>query len=137
LRELYGIRPGEVDLPTFPLFGLFAPALGMTAVIPEMDPTRPAHVDPTKIIDAVNAFGVTNLFGSPALIRRVGAYGAAHGVRLPTLRRVLSAGAPVPAAAVERFTRMLGEGVQVHTPYGATEALPVSSVGSDEILRET
>jgi acyl-CoA synthetase (AMP-forming)/AMP-acid ligase II len=137
LRATYGIEPGEVDLPTFPLFGLFAPALGMTSVLPEMDPTRPAHVDPRKIIEAVTHFGVTNLFGSPALIRRVGGYGAAHGARLPSLRRVISAGAPVPAAAVERFRGVLSDGVQVHTPYGATEALPVCSIGSDDILGET
>ena len=44
----------------------------MTSVIPEMDATRPAQVDPTKIFEAIEDFGVTNLFGSPALIRRVG-----------------------------------------------------------------
>jgi acyl-CoA synthetase (AMP-forming)/AMP-acid ligase II len=137
LRRLYGIRPGEIDLPTFPLFGLFGPALGMTSVLPEMDPTRPARVDPCKIIHAVQHFGVTNLFGSPALIRRVGLYGASHGVSLPTLRRVISAGAPVPAAAIEHFTSLLAEGVEVYTPYGATEALPVCSIGSKEILNET
>jgi acyl-CoA synthetase (AMP-forming)/AMP-acid ligase II len=137
LRATYGIEPGEVDLPTFPLFGLFAPALGMTSALPEMDPTRPAHVDPRKIIDAVTCFGATNLFGSPALIQRVGRYGAAHGVKLPSLRRVISAGAPVPASAVERFRGLLADGAQVHTPYGATESLPVCSIGSDEILGET
>jgi acyl-coenzyme A synthetase/AMP-(fatty) acid ligase len=102
-----------------------------------MDPTRPASVDPVKILNAIGYFGVTNLFGSPALIRRVGAFGAEHGVKMPTLRRVISAGAPVPAAAIERFVSMLNPGVQVHTPYGATEALPVSSIGSDELLGET
>ncbi len=51
LRDLYGIEPGEIDLCTFPLFALFAPALGMTAIVPEMDPTRPAQVDPTKIFE--------------------------------------------------------------------------------------
>jgi acyl-CoA synthetase (AMP-forming)/AMP-acid ligase II len=137
LRQVYGIQPGEVDLPTFPLFGLFGPALGMTAVIPQMDPTRPANVDPVRIVNAIRYFGVTNLFGSPALIRRVGAYGAEHGIKLPTLRRVISAGAPVPAAAIERFVTMLAPGVQVHTPYGATESLPVSTIGSDELLSET
>ena len=50
LKTVYGIEPGEMDLSTFPLFALFGPALGMTAVIPDMDPTRPAKVDPTKII---------------------------------------------------------------------------------------
>ena len=39
-RALYKIEPGEIDLCTFPLFALFAPALGMTAVVPDMDPTR-------------------------------------------------------------------------------------------------
>jgi acyl-CoA synthetase (AMP-forming)/AMP-acid ligase II len=137
LRKLYDIEPGEVDLPTFPLFGLYGPALGITAVIPRMDPTKPARVDPKKIVEAVNHFGVTNLFGSPALVQRVGRYGALHGTSLPSLRRVISAGAPVPAAAVERFRKLLADGVQVFTPYGATEALPVCSIGSDEILGET
>jgi acyl-coenzyme A synthetase/AMP-(fatty) acid ligase len=137
LRRLYDIRPGEVDLPTFPLFGLFAPGLGLTAVIPEMDFTRPAHVDPVKIIRAIQHFGVTNLFGSPALIRRVGHYGATHDVKLPSLRRVISAGAPVSASAIERFTSLLAEGVEVSTPYGATEALPVCSIGGKEVLADT
>jgi olefin beta-lactone synthetase len=137
LKSIYAIEPGEVDLCTFPLFALFAPALGMTSVIPEMDPTRPARVDPIKIIRAVEHFRVTNLFGSPALIDRVGRYGADRGVKLPTLRRVISAGAPVPARVIERFTRMLAPGVQVYTPYGATESLPVANIGSDTILGET
>jgi acyl-CoA synthetase (AMP-forming)/AMP-acid ligase II len=136
LRRAYDIRPGEVDLPTFPLFGLFGPALGMTEVIPEMDATRPAHVDPARILGAVRQFGVTNLFGSPALLRCVGDFAPA-GLKLPSLRRVISAGAPVPAKVIARFASLLGPGVQVHTPYGATEALPVATIGSDELLGET
>jgi len=137
LRQVYGIEPGEIDLPTFPLFALFAPALGMTAVIPEMDFTRPGSVNPVKIIDAINGYGVTTMFGSPALINRVARYGVKHGTKLPTLRRAISAGAPVPAATLERFTSLLNPGVQVFTPYGATEALPVCSIGSSEILSDT
>jgi acyl-CoA synthetase (AMP-forming)/AMP-acid ligase II len=137
LRRLYDIRPSEVDLPTFPLFGLFGPALGMTEVVPEMDPTRPARADPSKILNAITDFGVTNLFGSPALLRPVGRYAATNGVRLPSLRRVISAGAPVPWQTLDTWQRLLPGGVQVHTPYGATEALPVSSIGSEEVLHET
>jgi acyl-CoA synthetase (AMP-forming)/AMP-acid ligase II len=137
LRQVYDIRPGEIDLPTFPLFALFAPALGMTSVIPEMDFTRPADVDPVKITAAIETFRITTMFGSPALINRVGRYGATHGIKLPSLRRAISAGAPVPAAVLERFAGMLSAPAQVFTPYGATEALPVCSIGSDEILGET
>jgi acyl-CoA synthetase (AMP-forming)/AMP-acid ligase II len=137
LRDLYGIEPGEVDLCTFPLFALFAPALGMTSIVPEMDATRPALVDPPRILGPIEHFGVTNLFGSPALLKRLGGYGADRGLKLPSLKRVVSAGAPVPARVLERFATMLAPGVQVFTPYGATEALPVASIGSDEILGET
>lgn len=137
LRTVYSIQPGEIDLPTFPLFALFAPALGMTAVIPEMDFTRPGSVNPRTIISAIKSYGVTTMFGSPALINRVGRYGTEKGITLPTLKRVISAGAPVSAAVLERFTRMLKPGVEIFTPYGATEALPVCSIGSSEILGET
>jgi acyl-CoA synthetase (AMP-forming)/AMP-acid ligase II len=109
----------------------------MTAVIPQMDFTRPGSVDPRTIIDTITRYGATTMFGSPALINRVGRYGAEQGIRLPTLKRVISAGAPVPAAVLERFSRMLEPGVEIFTPYGATESLPVCSIGSREILEET
>ncbi len=137
LKTVYNIQPGEIDLPTFPLFALFAPALGMTAVIPEMDFTRPGSVDPENIIGAITTHNVTTMFGSPALINRVSRYGAEHGIKLPTLKRVISAGAPVPAVVMERFSQMLAEDVEIFTPYGATESLPVCSIGSAEILGET
>lgn len=137
IRALYGIEPGEIDLATFPLFALFGPALGMTAVVPEMDASRPASADPVNIISAIEKFGITNMFGSPALINRVGRYGEAHQIKLPSLRRAISAGAPVPAKTLARFAAMLPAGAQVFTPYGATECLPVASIGSDEILGDT
>lgn len=137
LRNLYHIRPGENDLCTFPLFALFAPALGMTAIIPEMDFTRPAHVDPPKLITAIEDFGCTNMFGSPALLNRVSRWAEGKSIRLPSLRRVISTGAPVQAPVLRRFCRLLTGDAQVFTPYGATESLPVASIGSHEILAET
>lgn len=137
IRDTYAIKPGEKDMPTFPLFALFDPALGMSAVIPDMDATRPAHVKPENIIEPIRRHGVTNMFGSPALIDKVGRYGEAHGVKLPSLKRAISAGAPMPARVLERFSKMLSTDAQVFTPYGATESLPVCSIGSAEVLSAT
>jgi acyl-CoA synthetase (AMP-forming)/AMP-acid ligase II len=137
LREIYDIRPGEIDLPTFPLFALFAPALGMTAVIPQMDFTRPGTVAPRRILGPAAEHSATTMFGSPALLNRVGRYAEKHNVKLNGLKRVISAGAPVPAAVLERFALLLPADAQIFTPYGATEALPVCSIGSREILGET
>ena len=137
IRDTYGIQPGEIDLPTFPLFALFDPALGMTTIVPDMDFTRPARVDPEKIGNAIEDWGVTNVFASPALLDTVSRHGVAHGVRWPTVRRILTAGAPVPAATLERMHQMLEPQAEIFTPYGATEVLPVSSIGSREILSAT
>jgi olefin beta-lactone synthetase len=137
IQDHFQILPDEIDLPTFPLFALFDPALGMTAVIPDMDLTKPGFVDPMKIIEAVENHGVTNMFASPALLNRVGKFGKENQIKLPSLRRVVSAGAPVTPSNIEQFSTMLSGETQIHTPYGATEAVPVISIGSHEILSET
>jgi len=137
IRDAYDIKPGEVNLPTFPLFALFDPALGMTTVVPDMDPTRPARVDPRKIIEPIQENGVTIMFGSPALLDTVGRCGAQRGVKLESVRCVISAGAPVPPQVIERFQSLLRDDAAIHTPYGATESLPVATTSSHEILSET
>jgi len=137
IKSHLNMAADEIDLSTFPLFALFYPALGVTAVIPDMDPTRPALVNPERIIEAVNDQGITNMFASPALLNRVGGYGKTNGVKLPSLKRVISAGAPVSPANIEQFSSMLSEDAQIHTPYGATEAVPIISITSAEILTET
>lgn len=129
LRDAFGIVAGGVDLPTFPPFALFDPALGLSSIIPDMDPTRPAKADPRKLHDAIARFGVDQLFGSPALMRVL----AEHGAPLPTLRRVTSAGAPVPADVVATMRGLLPPQAQFWTPYGATECLPVAVIEGSEL----
>ena len=137
LKKLFGIEPGERDLSTFPLFALFGPALGMAAIVPDMDASKPAQADPKKLLAAFKAHGCTNFFGSPALIENLGKHCEATGEKLPGLRRAISAGAPASAPSIERFAKLLDDGAQVFTPYGATESLPVAVIGSDEILNDT
>lgn len=137
IQQQYDIQPGEIDLPGFPLFGLFNAAMGVTTVVPDMDPTHPAKVDPENIIEAITDWNVTQAFGSPALWNVVGRYCEQRDVRLPTLRRLLSAGAPVPPHVLKRMTRAMADDGQMHTPYGATEALPVATISAREVLGET
>ena len=137
LQQMFAFESDEIDLCTFPLFALFDPALGMTAVVPDMDASRPGQADPKKLIAAIEDQGCTTMFGSPALVRNLADYTAAEEYKLPMLRRVLSAGAPVPHDVLRTMHEALGEGVEVFTPYGATEALPVCLIGSRTILGQT
>lgn len=133
LRTAFDIQPGEVDLATFPPFALFDPALGMTTVVPWMDPTRPAKADPALLVQSIERFSATNLFGSPALLKTLARYTERNRIQLDTVKRVLSAGAAVPGETIRRITKSLPEETQVFTPYGATECLPVASIGSHEL----
>jgi acyl-CoA synthetase (AMP-forming)/AMP-acid ligase II len=134
IQSTYNIQPGEIDLPTFPLFALFSVAMGMTIVLPDMDPSHPARVNPANIVDAIRDQKVSNTFGSPALWKRVAAYCVERSITLPTLRRILIAGAPVPPQVIEQLHQVLARDADVHTPYGATESLPVSTISGNEVV---
>ncbi len=133
LKKAFNIEPGEVSLPTFPPFALFDPALGMTTIVPEMDPTRPADADPEKLVEVINRFKVTNIFGSPALLDTLSRYCVDNKIRLESVTRVISAGAAVPIRTVRRMQDSLYQDSEIHTPYGATECLPVSSICAAEL----
>ncbi|WP_372726008.1 fatty acid CoA ligase family protein [Novipirellula sp.] len=139
IRERYDIHRGSRDLACFPLFGLFDAVMGVTTIIPDMDPTKPAEVNTQRLIEAANQWEVDQAFGSPALWNTVVRWCEANNVQqpFPTLRRVLSAGAPVPAATLTKLRSLLDPEVNIVTPYGATEALPIASIESREVIAET
>lgn len=137
IRDYYQIQPGGVDISGFPLFALFNAGMGMTTIVPKMDFTKPAEVDPQEIIDAVNDWQATQSFGSPALWTTVGRYCEENNVKLPTLKRVLTAGAPVPPHVLRRLKSIIADEGDIFTPYGATESLPVASISATTVLNET
>ncbi len=136
IQSYFKIQPGEVDLPLLPLFSLFNPALGMTTVVPEINPSRPISVDPSKIVEAIQCCAVTNTFGSPAIWSKVAIYCEKKNVQLPTLKRVLLAGASVPSQLLKRL-RVIMPHAALYTPYGATECLPLTCIEANDIFQET
>jgi len=137
IREGLDIRPGGRDLATFPLFALFAPALGLTSITPDFNPTRPAKAAPRAIIEPILKHQVTSLFASPTLLSKVAAQAHERGLALPSLERVISAGAPVPPKLVASFRPLLSPGAILETPYGATEGMPLTRLDDGEIIGRT
>ncbi|MCY2960707.1 MAG: fatty acid CoA ligase family protein [Planctomycetota bacterium] len=133
LRGLCSIAPGAVDLACFPLFALFDAAFGATCVVPRLDPSRPGRCDPAAIANALLEHRCTYTFGSPAIWSRVVPYAAAAGMRFPDLRGAWIAGAPVAPRLVAAFRALLPPDGDVHTPYGATECLPLTSIAGAEL----
>jgi acyl-coenzyme A synthetase/AMP-(fatty) acid ligase len=133
LHSHYKYGPGEINLCTFPLFGFFSISLGMTTVIADMDPARPASVDPRRIVDNIREYGCTDMFCSPMLMERLARYGVEKGIKLSSLKRVITAGAPVRPQLLESFKKLLNQGAEIHVSYGATEALPVTDITASQL----
>jgi acyl-CoA synthetase (AMP-forming)/AMP-acid ligase II len=137
IRDYYRIGPDDIDQPAFPLFALFSTALGACSVIPEMDAAKPAQVDPAKFIKTIRNNNVTYSFGSPAIWNVVSNYCRKQKITLPSVKKILMAGAPVPGDLLQRTLSVLPADAEIHTPYGATECLPIASITAKEILAET
>ncbi|MEA3547051.1 MAG: fatty acid CoA ligase family protein [Thermodesulfobacteriota bacterium] len=136
IRDYYQIGPTDIDLPAFPLFALFSTALGACAVIPDMNPAQPAKVNPEKFLKTILDQRVTYSFGSPAIWNVVSRYCLDHHQKLP-VKKILMAGAPISGELIERLKKIMPDDGEIHTPYGATESLPITSMTGSEILAET
>jgi acyl-CoA synthetase (AMP-forming)/AMP-acid ligase II len=133
VRTTYALRPGETDMAMLPLFALFNPALGATTVTPLLDPSKPLAADPAPLVSALIAEKVTRSFGSPAIWSKVADHCESRGLTLPDLRLLLIAGAPVSGELLAKL-RTIAPHCETHTPYGATECLPVTTITATELL---
>ncbi len=137
IKNFYKITSDDIDQPGFPLFGLFAIALGASAVIPDMDAAKPAQVDPVKFITSIKNRRVTYSFGSPAIWDVISNYCIENNIVLDSIRLILMAGAPISGELITRVQKIIPKDAQIHTPYGATESLPSASIEGKEITDET
>ena len=128
LKLNYYNNPDHIDLATLSLFALYDILIGVTAILPKIDATKPALVDPQNIIDPIKQFNASMMFASPALLNRVGKYGIEHNIKLPTLKTGLAGGAPVTLSTMKVFQQLLSDDASILTTYGSTEALPISSI---------
>lgn len=136
LKELYHLTENDIDLPGFPLFSLFTIAMGMTSCIPDMDPSKPGQCNPAKLYQNIIDNKPTFVAGSPAIWERVADYCLEKGLTLPSVKYVVMFGAPVSVLLHKKFKGILPNGT-TYTPYGATEALPVSNISGEFILKNT
>ncbi len=134
LRNHFKYSADEIDCCTFPLIGLLVMGLGLSVVFADMNMTKPAELKPEKLIRNIQDYNCSHLFCSPMVLRKLAEYGNKHKIKLPSIKRVMTAGAAVPAGLLQDFRKMLTDTAEIHTPYGATEALPISDMNDRELL---
>ncbi|HET6560807.1 MAG TPA: alpha/beta fold hydrolase, partial [Marmoricola sp.] len=137
LRSTYDLAAEDRLVAAFAPFALLGPALGIGSTVPDIDVTAPATLTAVALAEAAAAGDATIVFASPAALRNVDATAAALSPQqrsaLEGIRLCMSAGAPVPTALLTSLQAVLPKAA-FHTPYGMTEALPVTDVSLDELL---
>lgn len=119
------LGPGDVDLPTLPVFSLHALAGGACCVLPDADLRAPGAVDGALLVDQIRRQGVSTSAGSPALFQRVVAHLEETDQRLTGLRALWLGGARVPVPLLQRLAQRL-PGCALYVIYGSTEAEPIA-----------
>ncbi|MFE7777099.1 fatty acid CoA ligase family protein [Streptomyces sp. NPDC057445] len=136
----YGVETGHFTadmtstLVTMPLMGVFDLAAGRTVVVPKMNMGQVGAADPALLTDAIQRFGVNAMFASPALLGPLSAHLAGTRAQVPSLRMIVSGGAPVSPDLMSALRAVLPGEARVFSTYGSTEALPMALVESREAL---
>ncbi|WP_040812683.1 fatty acid CoA ligase family protein [Nocardia concava] len=137
VEQVHAAR-GNVDpgtsLITLPLVGILDMLLGSRCVLPPLVPSKVGSTEPAHVVDAINRFGVKTMFASPAVLIPLLRHLEQHKTPVPTLHSIFSGGAPVPDWCIAGLREVLAEDAEVYAGYGSTEALPMSTIESRELL---
>ena len=126
-----------VDMAVFPAF-LFIPiSAGGTMVVPPIDFARqgPAKVNSADLIQVINDCRVESFFGAPILIENLAREALARNLTMPSLKRVIGAGAPIFGPVEEMLSAVMAPDGELAANYGATEAMPSTELSSREHLQ--
>ena len=128
LKKHLAPQENDVDLTSLPVFVLHNLACGTTSVIPDFNPQKPADIKPKKILNDIKNNGVTTSVGSPRFYERLAEFSEIKG-----LNKIFTGGAPVfPKSAKLLQEKFVGCGVEI--VYGSTEAEPIASISTHELL---
>ncbi|MEV0948665.1 fatty acid CoA ligase family protein [Rhodococcus sp. NPDC049939] len=133
-QSMTAVTEDESALVTLPMFGMLYLLLGARIVLPPLIPSQVGATNPLHVVNAINRFDVATLFASPAVLGPLLEHARTHKSTMSTVRAVFSGGAPVPDRVITGLRDVLPDAAQVHAGYGATEAIPMSSIESRELL---
>ncbi|MFI5567497.1 AMP-binding protein [Streptomyces sp. NPDC051740] len=133
LTALMAPRPDDVLLAGFLPVALLGPLLGVTTVVPAVNHLAPARTAPEELVGPILEHRASIVLASPAVLTLIARHCARHGVTLPSVRQVLSFGAPLRVRLADALRGAVPDDAEILSVYGATECLPVSAIHDHEL----
>lgn len=136
LKNEMRIASTDIDLPTLPVFLLNSLAAGATAILPDGDLRDVSSLAPARMVEQIEAHGVTLISGSPAFFRPLVDWLHTENRQLTAMRKVFIGGARVPASLLADLSKQLPS-ARIAIAYGSTEAEPMAMIDATDVLAET
>ena len=121
IQQEFSIADSDGIAAAYIPFALYGPAWGVAVALPKINVVAPAKLSSQNLRHALEAVNGTILFAAPAPLRNV----IKDGATFPTVRCVMSAGAPVSDALLHDVAKSFPS-ARLVSPYGMTEMLIVS-----------
>ncbi len=128
-------KPGCVDLATLPIFVFTNLASGVASLIPDADLRRPGAIAGVAVARQIERLCPATALASPAFLERVADACLRLDIRLHSLRRVATGGAPVFPRLLDKLAR-IAPGADIVSVYGSTEAEPIAVLHGQDIRDE-
>lgn len=135
LKDTFGLSGGKADLPLLPIFSLYGSSAGVTSVFYPGDPGRPLDLNPAQLCKVIRDLEIETSFGSPTIWSKIALFAAGQASELKSLKKVFMAGTSVSAKVIEQVKSVCPQ-AQIYTPYGATEALPLTLSPASELSEQ-
>ncbi len=136
LADHMGLRAGDVDLPTLPVFLLNSLAAGARCILPDGDLRDVSGLDPARVAGQISAHRITTISGSPAFFEPLAVWLNDAGRPAREVERIFVGGARVRPAVLEQMVAAF-PAARIEVLYGSTEAEPMATIDAATVLGET
>lgn len=124
---------GQIDFPSFPMFGLMNLFYGITTVLPAADFSAIGSIDPQVITGQMKRWGVTRMSGAYTYNEKIVEYLYRTQQAIETVATVVVGGTPVTREFCRKLSTVYPNG-EGYIAYGSTEAAPIARIRMREFV---
>ncbi len=128
-------QPEDIDMTVLPIVLFVNLGIGCTSVIANYNGSKPDTLDPEKIIKQIKKHKINRITASPFFIKAMAKKMLAHKIKLPTVSKIFTGGAPVFPAEAELYKAAFPSTLSTIV-YGSTESEPISSIKVTDLLSQ-